>query len=70
MSLFNLPSPKSEISTLPQGAGKHARLMMVRRTHPTYYHLGKRNKNEDFQKSADYLKDKFKIKRIPSTYKN
>lgn len=34
------------------------------------YHLGKGNIDEDFQKSADYLKEKFKIKRIPSTCKN
>lgn len=34
------------------------------------YHLGVGNLNEEFQKSAQYLKEKFKIKRIPSTCKN
>lgn len=34
------------------------------------YHMGKGNLNEEFQKSAQYLKDKFKIKRIPSTCPN
>lgn len=34
------------------------------------FHLGKGSLNEEFQKSAQYLKEKFKIKRIPSTCKN
>lgn len=34
------------------------------------FHLGKGELNEEFRKSVDYLKKKFKIKRIPSTCKN
>lgn len=34
------------------------------------FHLGKGCLDEDYQKSAQYLKEKFKIKRIPSTCPN
>ena len=34
------------------------------------YHLGTGNLNEEFQKSAQYLKDKFNIERVPSTCPN
>lgn len=34
------------------------------------YHLGAGSLNEEFQKSAQYLKDKFNIKRVPSTCPN
>ena len=34
------------------------------------FHLGKGNLNEEFEKSAQYLKDKFKIERVPSTCPN
>ena len=34
------------------------------------FHLGRGELNEEFQKSAQYLKDKFNIKRIPSTCPN
>jgi len=34
------------------------------------FHLGKGNLNEEYQKSVAYLKNKFKIKKIPSTCPN
>lgn len=34
------------------------------------FHLGKGNLDEDFQKSTQYLKDKFKIKSVPSICPN
>ena len=34
------------------------------------FHMGKGNLNEDFYNSVKYLKEKFKIKRIPSTCRN
>jgi len=34
------------------------------------YHLGKGKLDEDYKKSVQYLKDKFKIKKVPSTCPN
>ncbi len=50
-------------------SAKHKLNIQIKVKQMKCFHLGKGNLDEEFQKSAQYLKNKFQINRIPSTCK-